>query len=275
MNRTRLILLTVALVTAFVAAYLSTVILSRPPAPQAPGPVVIQNNDTVDVLVAARNLAQGELLGGFSLEWRSWPKNGITPQMITKESMPDALDQMQQARAKLPIVAGELIVSAKIVRPGDRSFMSAILPQGMRAVAVPIGETTSVSGFVLPNDRVDVLLARQLTDPASGEKVSYSETVLNNVKVLAINQSMSAGDDEAAIPAGRTAVLELDPLQTEIVTGLIPSGTLTLVLRSLAEGGSEGMADDRPTISDSFLTPRNASGTLVIRYGVERTVPSR
>lgn len=275
MNRTRLILLAVAMVTALVAAYLSSVILSRQPEPSAPAPVVVQQNNMVDVLVAAKNVAQGEQLGGFSVEWRAWPRNAVTSQMITKETMPDALDQMPQARARLPFVAGELIVAGKIVRPGDRGFMSAILPQGMRAVAIPIGETTGVSGFVLPNDRVDVLLTRR----GGNEGSSVAETVLRNVKVLAINQSMIAENDQATIPAGRTAVLELDPQQSEIVTSLLASGTLTLVLRSLAEGGPAGVADDRPILSDGFLRPRggtrDAGGTLVIRYGVERKIPSR
>ncbi len=276
MNRLRLLLIAAALIAALLAAMLSASLLRRPDAPQPSQPaVVIQKSDTVDVLVAAKNLAQGELLGDLTVEWRAWPRDVVTDKMITKDSMSDALEQMKPARARLPIVAGEPVVAEKIARPGDRGFMSAILPQGMRAVAVPISEVTAVSGFILPNDRVDVILTRQIVTLSGGE-TSSSETVLTNVRVLAINQSLRPGDDGATVPDGRTAVLELDPLQSEILTKINASGTLTLVLRSLAEGGAAGLADDKPMLSDAYRNPRrSASGPLVIRYGLERSVPNQ
>lgn len=153
--------------------------------------------------------------------------------------------------------------------------MSAILPDGMRAIAVPISEATAASGFILPNDRVDVLVSRQVTGP-NGEKYSIAETVLLNVKVLAINQVMHAEGDAATVPEGRTAVLEVDPTQSEILTKVNAAGTLSLVLRSLAEGGAAGLQDDRPALSDAYRNPRRAGlGALIIRYGVERTVQGR
>jgi pilus assembly protein CpaB len=275
MNRLRLILLATALVAALLAAYLSAGLLGRAPDPQPAPPVAAPRNDTADVLVAARNLDQGEQLGTPALEWRAWPRNGVTEVMITKDAMPDAMDQMQQARARLPMVAGEPIVASKIVRPGERGFMSAILPGGMRAISVPISEVTAVSGFILPNDRVDVILTRKVT-ARNKESSTASETVLTNVKVLAINQSLKAGEDGATVPDGRTAVLELDPQQAEILTTIISSGSLTLILRSLAEGGPAGLTDDKPMLSSSFLNPRRGtSGPLIIRYGIERSMPGQ
>ena len=275
MNRLRLILLAAALVAALLAAYLSTGLLRRAPEPQPSQPVVIEKNDTTDVLVAAKNLAQGEQLGGFAVEWRAWPKDVVTADMITKDAMPDALDQMQQARARLPMVTGEPIVAAKIVRPGERGFMSAILPGGMRAISIPINEVSAVSGFILPNDRVDVILTRMVTS-RNGEKTPVSETVLTNVKVLAINQSLRPGEDGTTVPNGRTAVLELDPLQSEVLTKITSAGTITMVLRSRAAGGAAGISDDTPKLSDSFLNPRrSSSGPLIIRYGFERSMPGR
>jgi pilus assembly protein CpaB len=236
---------------------------------------VIKQTEGVDVLVAAKDLAQGELLGSYALEWRTWPREAVTGDMITKDVMADAVDQMQQARAKLPMFKGEPIIAAKIVRPGERGYMSAILPEGMRAIAVPISESTAVSGFILPNDRVDVLVSRQVSGPI-GEKYTIAETVLTNVKVLAINQVLHTDGDATTVPEGRTAVLEVDPSQSEILTKINASGTLSLVLRSLAEGGAAGLQNDRPALSDAYRNPRRAgTGALVIRYGVERAVPGR
>lgn len=274
MNRMRLILLLAALVAALLAAYIYSGLTAREVAAPAPANVVVQNNDTVDVLVAAKDLNAGEQLSSFAVEWRPWPRDGVTPQMITRESMPDALEQMLLARARLPMVVGEPIVAPKVVRPGDRGFMSAIVPEGMRAIAIPIGETTAVSGFILPNDRVDVILTRQ-TLGRDGQRTPQTETVLTNVRVLAINQSLKA-DDGTTIPGGRNAVLELDPAQAEIISNLNASGTLTLALRSLAESGTRGLSDDRPMLSEAFRNPRRLqSGPLVIRYGLERILPSQ
>lgn len=275
MNRLRLILLAAALLAALLAAFLSAGLLRRAPQPQPSQPAVVQKNDTVDVMVAAKNLVQGEQLGTFGMEWRPWPRDGVTADMITKDAMPDALAQLKLARVRLPMITGEPIVAAKIVRTGDRGFMSAILPEGMRAISVSITEVSAVSGFILPNDRVDVVLSRMET-ARNGDKIPVSETVLRNVKVLAINQSLAPGDDAAAISGGRTAVLELAPMQAEILAKIVSAGTITLVLRSLAEGGAAGLTDVRPVLSDSFLNPRRTmSGPLVIRYGLERSIPGR
>lgn len=274
MNRLRLILIATALVMALLAAYLSAGLLKRPPAPAPSQPVVIQKSNSVNVLVAAKDLVQGEQLGELAVEWRAWPRDLASPDMITQEAMADALDKMKEARARLPMVAGEPIVAAKIVRPGERGFMSAILLPGMRAIALPISETSAVSGFVLPNDRVDVIFTHQLQG-RSGD-TAISETVLTNVKVLAINQALRAGEDGATIPGGRTAVLELDPQQSEVISKLGSDGSLSLVLRSLAEGGAAGITNDRPELTDAFRNPqRAASGPLVIRYGLERSLPNR
>ena len=227
---------------------------------------MVRQTGIVEVLVAGRDVTQGEQLGNFAVQWQSWPRDAVTDQMITKDAMPDALSQMQQARARLPLVAGEPIANAKIVRPGDRGFMSAILQNGMRAIAVPISESSAVSGFILPNDRVDVILSRQVDGP-NNTKVTVTETVFTNVKVLAINQSLRAGEDGLTVPSGRNAVLELDPVQSEILARVVASGTLTLALRSLAQDS----LSDKPELSDAYRNPRKSSnGPLVIRYGVEQ-----
>jgi len=262
MNRIRLLLLLAAIAAALLAAYLSTALFRKPAAVPPP---VVQQPATASVLVAGRDVSPGERLGSLGLQWRAWPLEGVVPDMITKEEMPNALEAMQTARARTALLAGEPLVDAKIVRPGEAGFLSAILPGGMRAVSIQVNELSSVSGFVLPNDRVDVILTRPITDEYDN-KSATSEAVLTNVKVLAINQNLGPGTESATVPDGRTAVLELDPRQAEVLGKIVASGQISLALRSLDDKG-----DGIPRLAEEYRNPRRAAtGPLIIRYGLER-----
>ncbi|MEY3082634.1 MAG: Flp pilus assembly protein CpaB [Pseudomonadota bacterium] len=263
MNRMRLILLAAAILAAALAAYLSTGLMRQRPAP--PVPPVVQKPATVDVLVAARNVTTGEQLGNLGLQWRPWPAESVAPEMITREEMPDGVETMQGARARAAFLVGEPIVDARIVRPGEAGFLSSILPNGMRAVAIPITELSSVSGFVLPNDRVDVIVSSSFVD-VLGNKASKSEVAMSNVRVLAINQTLGSSVGEASIPDSRTAVLEIEPLQAAVISRVLASGQISLALRPLSDIGN-----GKPELADAFRNPNRAtSGPLIIRYGLER-----
>jgi len=253
----RLILLAAALIAALLAAYLAQGLM------QAPQPVAVQPPATVDVLVAAKDLVPGEKMASFALEWRPWPRDLVGQSMITKDARPDALETLKEARARLPIVIGEPIADSKIVRPLDRGFMSAVLPQGMRAMAVPVADISAASGFILPNDRVDVLVTRPESSSSLG-----AQTVVTNVRVLAMNQTLNKGDDPA-VPNIKVAVLELEPEQVEIVTQVQTKGALSLVLRSLAEDGDAGVSQ-KPKLADAFLNP-----AVIIRNGVVSAIPGQ
>jgi pilus assembly protein CpaB len=144
-----------------------------------------------------------------------------------------------------PILAGEPIVGRKIVRAGDSGYMAAYLEPGMRAMAIRVTVETAAGGFILPGDRVDVLLTRETTLANVGAQDSdrskfSSSTVMQNVKVLAIDQSTRAGDDEQAV-VGATATLELGPRDAEALALAKSEGELSLVLRSYADtGGPSG-----------------------------------
>lgn len=265
MNRPRLLLLIAAVSAGLLAAYLSMSLFRK----QVPLPApVVQKPATADVLVAGRNVPPGERVGTLGLQWRSWPADGVVPDMITKEEMPDALNRLQDARARVALLAGEPIIEARIVQPGETGFLSSILQSGMRAFAIPIDDLTSVSGFVLPNDRVDVILTRQIVDSGGKNKTATSEAVLTNVKVLAVDQTLGSGVDEAAVPGGRTAVLELDQRQTEVLARLLSLGQVSLALRSNDDKG-----DAKPQLAESYRNPqRAATGALIIRYGLERSL---
>lgn len=259
MKRMRLLILATAVVAALLAAYLAAGLMRRP-APQPSAPVA-EKSDTVDVLTAARNQAPGDRL---ALTWRSWPRDSVSGDMITRETMPNAMDDLQSARALTALVAGEPVVAAKMVRGADSGFMSALLPEGRRAIAIQITDLSSAGGFVLPNDRVDVILTKTTTD-INGNKSAVSDAVLTNVKVLAINQTLATGADGASIADGKTAVLELDQRQAEVLSRISAAGQLSLALRSILDRG-----DGKPALAEAYRNPNRSSGALVVRYGLER-----
>jgi pilus assembly protein CpaB len=276
MNKTRLLILGLAIGSAALAGVLAKGVIGKKSAKEV---VEINKVPMVQVLVAAKDLALGERLGDSTINWRDWPQDNVSAMMITKDANPEALDKMKTARARLPIFSGEPIIDRKLVLPDQGGFMSAILPQGMRAISVAISERSAVSGFILPNDRVDVILTRKIDGPNGGPKVVRSETVLSNVRVLAINQTFrqEAGEDKVTVTEGKTAVLELDPLQSEVITKVEAAGELSLALRSIAEGGDAGVKDTKPVLSDAFSNKKKSSDgeRLIVRYGVETVITSR
>ncbi|MFN7358597.1 Flp pilus assembly protein CpaB [Brevundimonas sp.] len=138
-----------------------------------------------------------------------------------------------------PILAGEPIVARKVVRAGDSGYMAAYLQPGMRAMAVRVSVETAAGGFILPGDRVDVLLTREVNlgnvgTPESTRSRFVSSTVMQNVKVLAIDQTTRADENEQAV-VGATATLELGPRDAEALALAKSEGELSLVLRSYAD----------------------------------------
>jgi pilus assembly protein CpaB len=272
----RVVVLVLAVGSAVIAGLLARGVIGRKPETQV---VEINKVPMVEVLVAAKDMAMGERLIDSSVNWREWPRNNVSTAMITREARPDARDKLQSARARLPIFDGEPIVERKLIMPDQSGFMSAILPRGMRAISVAISERSAAGGFILPNDRVDVILTRKLDDPASNQKIVKSETVLTNVRVLAINQTyrQEAGEDKVTVAEGKTATLELDPLQSEVIAMVESAGELSLALRSIAENGDKGLDEGGPKLADKYRDRGrpNGSDRLFVRYGVETVTSSR
>ena len=165
-----------------------------------------------------------------------------------------------------PILAGEPIVARKIVRAGDSGYLAAYLEPGMRAMAIKVSVETAAGGFILPGDRVDVLLTQQTTlsnlDGASQASKFRSSMVMQNVKVLAIDQTTRAGEDEQSV-VGATATLELRPSDSEALALAKSEGELSLVLRSYADTAGP---------SGRVQAPRESSAVRIFRGGVPETV---
>jgi len=139
--------------------------------------------------------------------------------------------------------------------------MAAILPTGLRAVSTEISPETGAGGFILPNDRVDVILSRRLKNPDRTDPtdIVVSEVILANVRVLAIDQAPKEKDGQNAV-VGKTVTLELNPAQTQVLSSSRQAGTLSLALRSIADVKmSEITLDESAQKRDSVS---------IIRYGI-------
>jgi Flp pilus assembly protein CpaB len=158
----------------------------------------------VDVLVAARAINLGDSVSAEDFRWQQWPSEGFASGLISKASDPEAPTKLSGAIARASFITGEPIKEQKLIKTSEGGVMAAILPSGMRAISTPIREETSAGGFILPNDRVDVILSHKVRVGNKEEPVS--EAVLRNVRVLAIGQTRSALR-QAGIPS-RTVMLE-------------------------------------------------------------------
>jgi pilus assembly protein CpaB len=145
--------------------------------------------------------------------------------------------------------------------------MAAILPSGMRAVSTEISPETGAGGFILPNDRVDVLLTRRQKNPDHPDQadVSTSEIILTNIRVLAVDQAPKEKDGQTTV-VGKTVTLELRPDQTPTLTAARSAGTLSLALRSIAD---VNVAEIK---LDETSQPR---GIAVVRYGIPSTITTQ
>jgi pilus assembly protein CpaB len=267
MNKTRLAVLAVAAGSAGLAIYLAKDFIVRKTEIKT---VEVNKVETVDVLVATKNLQMGERLVGGSTGWQSWPKSAVSALMITSVAQPDAKTKYETARARATIFEGEPIIDKKLVMPDENGFMSAILPKGMRAISVAVSAETGAGGFILPNDRVDVLLTRKLGDGST--KAAASETVLTNVRVLAIDQTFrpKSDQDKEFVVADKTATLELDPRQAEVISMAQDVGQLSLALRSIRENDGVPLAENVPKLSDKYTKGTQSNEMTIIRYGVPR-----
>jgi pilus assembly protein CpaB len=255
MKAARIVVLTVAIGAGAVAALLA----GRSEKPPEVKPDVAKV-ETVDVLVAHSDIPMGQTLSPGDIQWQAWPASASSGNFIRKNSRPKAIDDLAGLIVRVPFVAGEPIREAKLVNAKGSGFMAAILPTGMRAVSTQISPETSAGGFILPNDHVDVILTRKDRDADKGGGDSKtSETVLSNIRVLAIDQNVEEKNGQKVV-VGKTATLELSPGQAETLVLSQQLGTLSLALRSITDA-----QDAAPTDSDKS---GGRNSVNVVRFGV-------
>ncbi|HWB47727.1 MAG TPA: Flp pilus assembly protein CpaB [Stellaceae bacterium] len=248
-------------------------------ATQEAAPIVVPL-PTKSVLVARSNIQRGQILRPDDFAWQQWPEAGIDKNYVLLGSRTPETYAGWVARQ--PIDAGEPLIEAKIVAPGNRGFLAAVLHPGMRAVSVPVTVTSGISGFVFPGDQVDLIVTYSVQDRAApgqqnaGPQLEHkvSETVLTDVRVIAMDQKLDSKAGEAAV--AKTATFEVTPKQSEIIALANEMGKLSLSLRSLVPGPDEIKVSDATTIKASAnATPSPPrSETYTVDSDVSPLLPS-
>ena len=172
--------------------------------------------------------------------------------------------------------SGEPITPKRVIVPGDRGFLAAVLRPGYRAIAIRVNATSGVSGLVFPGDRIDIILTHSITDRTGADAVERraSETILENVRVLAIDQSV---DEDATQPAyANNFTLEVTPKQAEMVSVVRELGGLSISLRSLAKdeadlermgARAEPLAETDPERGSTYTWDSEVSRLVGLRSG--------
>ena len=257
MNTARIVVLAIALGAGGVAAYLASGADSN----KAPPPAAVAQLPTAEVLVAKNDINLGQRLKPEDLQWQTWPASTASNSFIRRSDRPDATKELTGAIARIAMMAGEPIRDQKLVKADGSGFMAAILPTGMRAVSTEIAPETGAGGFILPNDRVDVLLTRRLKNPdprGNMPEIVQNEIVLRNVRVLAIDQAPKEKDGQNAV-IGKTVTLELKPEQNIALASARQAGTLSLALRSIADA-------DAVEVVEAARTYRQ--DVQIVRHGI-------
>lgn len=232
MGLRRIIVLLIALVAAGGTAMYARSWVASQQAVQTAAPA--PKEEIHEVLVADTDLPAGTFVKPQHLRWQRWPTDDVPASYVLKGVRSDA--EMVGAVVRRRIAAGAPIIDGAVVKPGERGFLAAVLEPGMRAVSVPINPTSANSGLIFPGDRVDLILTQSLvTSEAEGSVRRVSETVLNNIRIIAMGTATSDDPEQGeANEKAKTATFEVTPQQAEKVALLTELGKLSLSLRSLA-----------------------------------------
>ena len=257
MKAARLVVLGVAVVAGGVAAILA----GKGHQPEAPPPQM-PTLETVEVLVAKADLPRGQLIEGSQIGWQVWPKVAVNPNFITKAARPNAAEEFVHAIVRVQVAAGQPIYNPMVVFAKGSGFLATILPKGMRAIAMDVSPENDVAGFILPDDHVDVLLTRhdKVAEKTNGGDKIVSESVLRNIRVLAVDQTVEEKAGQK-VAVAKTVTLQVTPSQAGVVAQAKMQGTLSLVLRSLTDSPDATVEDD----SDGANV---AAAINTVRFGV-------
>jgi pilus assembly protein CpaB len=261
MKTARLVVLGIAVVAGGGAALLAG--RSDAPPPVSPPAAAI---DTVEILVAKKDINIGQSIQAADMGWIAWPAEAASPLFVRRTERGDAIEQLAGAIARSPIATDEPLRESKLIKARGSGYLAAILPAGMRAVSTEISPETGAGGFILPNDRVDVILSRRdkEAERLTGVETMVGETLLSDVQVLAIDQAVEEKNGQRVV-VGKTATLELTQRQAETLAMGRLMGSLSLALRSLVDSDPSKRGADLP--EDAVPSSR----FNMVRFGVTTT----
>jgi pilus assembly protein CpaB len=212
------------------------------------------------VLVAVKPLPTGHIIAIENLRWVAWPEDGVDPQfhvkgVVTEQSLAGKV-------IKVPVAQGAPLLLNQVVGPGERGFLAAVLGKDMRAVTVAVTNTTGVGGFVFPGDRVDLVLTHEVPNGAN-LPLRGAETILTNVRVLAVNEKTDDTGQVGAIPAVQSVTLEVPPPFVEEIAVMQRLGAISLSLRPITDSALADVAVKALTKGNS-KDPIAAAATAAI-----------
>jgi pilus assembly protein CpaB len=258
MNLPRMLVLGLAVVAAVAAVLIVRGVMGGG-TPRAAAMLMKPTIVTREVLVASEPLQPGQPLNATMVRWETWPKSDIDSTFITHDETPNLEAALTGTVVRAPMVAGEPLSPAKFVHGDAAGFMAATLQPGMRAVSIPITTESGAGGFILPNDRVDLLMTEQISDTPRRFR---ARVVLTDIRVLAMDQTYKQDKDQKVVLA-KTATLELSPDQARIVVKAQAGGPLSLALRALGD-----MSKTAPMAANQNDDSPDGSGVTVIRFGM-------
>lgn len=260
MNTKRLVVLGLALVAATTAALLVRgMVGGGTPKTEARVAPTVQMSE---VLVASVNMQPGQPITADQVRWQKWPSSAVDSSFIIHAGTVSLDEAVKGTVVRVPLIAGQPITNTEIVHANAAGFMAAMLNPGMRAVSITITAESGAGGFILPNDRIDLIMTQKYG--ANPQRVRAS-TILANVRVLAVDQTFKQDKDTKTV-IGRTATLELTPGQAELVARAQSQGPLSLSLRPLS--------DDQTPVARNVPAPvtgarmDSGDGVSIIRYGI-------
>lgn len=229
----------------------------------------------VKVLTVTRDLGIGQQIRAEDLKWAVWPESGVVEGQFTETATPNAIEEVTGALVRMPIFANEPVQPKRLVKRGESGLLPVLMDPGMRAVAIQISAETASGGFILPNDRVDLILTyeqeNQQIDGRGGSR-TISTTILQNVRILAIDQAYSTNPEtDPASRIGNTATLEVTPAEAELVAMSQERGRLFLALRPLDEDALA--AERRPRYEVMTGRGNGNTGVTIIRNSKPAPAP--
>ena len=274
MNTKRLVVLGIALVAATAAALLVRGMVGggTPRVEAKIAPAVAMS----EVLVANTALQPGQPVTPDQVRWQKWPSSAVDSTFITHDQVASEDEAVKGTVVRIPLVAGQPITTTEIVHASAAGFMAALLNPGMRAISITITTDSGAGGFILPNDRIDLILTQKYgSDPPRVR----ARTILEDVRVLAVDQTFKQDKDTKTV-IGKTATLELTPAQAEQIARAQNQGALSLSLRPLSDDpaavasngapGTNGTAPKPITVAPASdgADPNSGDSVSIIRYGI-------
>jgi len=285
MDRKKLVLLLGALIIAIGTAMAARSMFVGASSPQVEAAVPVEPQGP-KVLVAKRGLPVGTIVTADAIGYQLWPKEMVQDAYFIDGEAD--MDKLLGTVVRFGITAGEPVTQGSLVSPGDRGFLAAALAPGMRAITVPVSAKTGVGGFVFPGDRVDMLLTQSVAGDDDSD-LKTTETILRNLRVLATDQSTESETTDSGktiVRAFRTVTMEVTPRIAEKISVAQTIGTLSLVLRSIADNQSDleraiasgaidlpndaTKEDEEKLLRKALARPREGASTFVTGGDVSR-----